>query len=116
MMQNDSRRPQEPTMQGYVMRIVLQILRDADSPLSNSQIEQGAAAYFVDVKTATGMVKAGGHPITDTRTTIKRLKGMGYNIQSEWRKNQFGDRYKVYWLEEQPRPAFQLTIFDIEGV
>lgn len=116
MMQNDSRQPQEPTMQGYVMRIVLQILKDADKPLSNSQIEQGAAAYFVDVKTSTGIVKAGGHSITDTRTTIKRLKGMGYNIQSEWRKNQFGDRYKVYWLETQPMAAIQMSIFDIEGV
>lgn len=32
--------PQAPTMQGYVMRIVLQILRDADTPLSNAQIEK----------------------------------------------------------------------------
>ena len=96
--------PQAPTMQGYVMRIVLQIL---------AQIEKLAEQYYMDVKTANGIVRAGGHTITDARTTIKRLIGMGYNIQKEWRTNQFGDRYKVYWLEECQPQQRQLTIFDI---
>lgn len=108
-----AQQPQAPTMQGYVMRIVLQILRDADTPLSNAQIEKLAERYYVDVKTANGMVRAGGHTITDARTTIKRLIGMGYNIQKEWRVNQFGDRYKVYWLEECQPQQRQLTIFDV---
>ena len=101
----------EPTMQGYVMRIVLNILRDADTPMSNNQIEQAAARYVVDVKTSAGIKQAGGHTITDSRTTIGRLRGMGYPIKSEWRKTWLGDRYKVYWLEEDVSTNRQLSLF-----
>lgn len=90
----------EPSKQGHVMRIVLEILRDADRPLSNCQIEQMAEGYRMPMQTATGIVIAGGHRITDARTSIKRLRGMGYNIRDRWRQNEYGDRYKVYWLEE----------------
>lgn len=110
---NDQQQPAPipPTMAGYVTRIVLQILRDARTPLSNSQIEQAAAHYYMDVKTAHGIVRAGGHAITDTRTTIRRLIQNGYNIKKEWRQNQFGNRYKVYWLEEQPTDSRQTSLF-----
>lgn len=103
--------PTPPTTAGYVTRIVLQILRDAHTPLSNCQIEQAAAGYYMDVKTAKGTVRAGGHAITDTRTTIRHLIQKGYNTKKEWRQNQFGDRYKVYWLEEQPTDSRQTSLF-----
>ena len=116
MMQNDTRQPQEPTEYGYVTRIVLQILRDAEKPLSCRQIEQRAALYTMEVKTAKGIVTVGGHTITDSRDVIRSLKRMGYDIHTEYRYNRFGKRYVVHSLNVQPKASQQLSIFDIEGV
>ena len=116
MMQNDTRQPQEPTEYGYVTRIVLQILRDAEKPLSCRQIEQRAALYTMEVKTAKGIVAVGGHTITDSRDVIRSLKRMGYDIHTEYRYNRFGKRYGVHSLNVQPKTSQQLSIFDIEGV
>lgn len=104
----------EPTMQGHVMRIVLEILQDADTPLSNCQIEQMAAGYMVPMRTNKGMVMAGGHRITDARTQIKRLRGMGYDIRDEWRENEHRGRHKVYWLEGIADTT-QLSLLNVNG-
>ena len=116
MKQFDNGQPQEPTEYGYVTRILLQILRDAEKPLSCSQIEQRAALYTMEVKTAKGKETVGGHTITDARDIIRNLKKMGFDIYTEYRYNRFGKRYGVHSLNVQPKPSQQLSIFDIEGV
>lgn len=119
MMQHDNQQPQELTMYGYETKIVLQILRDAEKPLSCREIERRAANYSFEVRFKGETVKAGGHTITDSRDIIRALKKKGYPIKSEDRYTRFGKRYRVHWLEYNERVVRtnrQTTIFDIEGV
>lgn len=39
----------------------------------------------------------------DPRATIRTLKRMGWDIQSEWRHTGKGSMYKVYWLNPKQR-------------
>ena len=96
------RTPTKPHYEAYAQRLVLTVLLDAaqrGEHLTSRQIgERTATAPTATMKHWGLGAKVFG--ISDPRRTIAHLRERGYDIASEWETNQYGKRFKRYWLAD----------------